>query len=684
MSNPSRVIAAIIAIAILALLVFMLIPRETDTPTPTPTPTATPPAPTPTPAPPTPTPTPLPPSPSEALSNLRATTADLDAYAFTRTVLEANVERMTASGTWIAPGAYDVSVSLPACPPAIPGGPAPDPADCLVLHAFREVKNGTVGHALSPDPSSGEWEPGSDLARYDLAYLDDGVSPAELLLGSIELNPQATVYELDGGGAPIYRLVIPDETGAITGLNIGRESHLLHSIILTTDDSHSVVWSFTRHDEPLAIPPPFGSNSTNPIEWLTRKTIRLVENDPRFGTTALRPFLANDAPTVAALADALLAGTPLPKDDFQITGRVLTIHFTDGTRFSLSQAASTTSSTPIEGHWFIHGPSPVVVQTDDLTDWWTAINDFFDPIDVIAWPSAVTLDQPARFSGQGWPDQTVVLSTDINGRKVEFGQASTTQGSWDWEGPLPEGIQPGLRTFRVSTPNPASFVRGPESASLVVHAPAAFAIDGREVRVAYATSGTSPIPNGAPLWAGKSEHHNQLLELLSAIDGAPAAAAPTHDIDRTNALHIVHSDDTETILYFAGDCGVVTETSVCSDNRWSMTHASSTSTIESAELSAWWQNRAVAMPVVELAEVPEPRGFSSNLNVRGKGWPVGSTVSIGITKEGVAVVTALADLYFGSFDVAVEHPDLFTGQLEITVTGTGPTPITITRSSPHL
>jgi hypothetical protein len=700
MFTPSRIAAATIAVVIIALVIYMAIPRETEDPAPTPTATARPTAtvgPTATVLPPTPTPTPRPPTPAEALSAVRAASADLDAYGFTFTRHEANIPQISATGTWLATGnhlaapAYDVSVSLPVCPPAVPGAPgdvpdapAPEESDCLLLHAFREIKNGSVSHSISPDRTVGEWALGSNLIPYGLAFLNHGISPIDRLLTTIELTPQAQVFEVAIDGIPVYQLIVPLENGETLWIHIGRDSSLLHLIIITGEPGTTRGWKFTRHDEPLAVAQPLVSDISDPIDWFSRKTIRLVEDDPRIASEPLRPFLAPDEPIVAALVDALTGSTPSPRVGTSLTGRFLTIHFTDGSRFAIGKTIHDATAQIVLDHFTLHSATPIVVRSEALAGWWGQLDSHFKTINPVTWPGRAVLDEPLRLSGQGWPDQTVVLSTTIDGKAIEFAEAQTTQGAWEWEGDLPEGIQPGAREFTASNANPGDFAHDAKIFTIAIEPPPAFAIDDRPIRVVYTTSTPSALPDGGPLWVGIPEHHDAILDLVSAIKGAATLPTLDREVDRTNALHINHLDGTATLIHFAGDCGSFTETTVCTDNRWIISHVDeagarigAVTTIDSPDLSLWWQQRESFMPPYEPVRVPDSVGQSDRITVRGQGWPTGGQVTVSIssvlnsTGDRTELFTGQANLYYGGFSIQVEHRAPLQGILEITVTGAG-------------
>ena len=673
-----------IALVLLAALL-MLAACSNSPATPSPTPTIGPPTATPTLSPPTPTPTPQPPSVSEALANASAALAELDAHRFSLSVTQANAPQMDASGIWIAPGSYDVSISLPVCPPSVPG--APSPSDCLFLPVYRELKSEGIVYGRPPIDSDGEWASGSELSRFDLGFLNEELSPAQHLLNTIDFTGEVFVSEGNVDGTPSYQIIVTRGSDQATWVHIKRDSSALLTVVLTSGESKQA-WGFTSHDEALAIPQPVANDTIDPLEWLERKTIRLVEDDPSFATVSLRPFSGTDAPTVSVLAKALSTGTAIHHDDFQTTGRVLTVHFTDGSRFTVSQAARKATDTRVADHWFLGAPSPIVVRSAKLTSWWSAIDDHFATVVVVVWPDSLALDEPARFSGQGWPDEIVVLSTDVDGHKVEFGEARTAQGGWEWEGPVPEGVQPGLREFRASVKHPATFERRPETKRIAVRVPAAFAVDGRQVHVVYATDGPSPLPAGAPLWVGRPEHHDSILRLLSTINDAAKVDAPSTDVDHTSSLHIGHADGTETLLHFAGDCGVVTPTTVCSDNRWTLSHVnqngtqtSPTTAIDSSHLSAWWRQLTIIMPPVEPLVIPEAIGTSDVITISGQGWPTGDGLTIQITGQATELVTAYVSLYFGGYSTSIDHLTSRPGPLEITVKGTGANAPSVTRST---
>lgn len=664
---------------------------------PTATPTATV---TPTPIPPTPTPTPLPPSAGVALANARTAAAELDAYRFSLSVMQGNVAQMEVTAAWVAPGFYEASVSLPVCPPAVPGAPAP--TDCLLLSAYQEIKSQEVTYMRSPNRTDGQWEIGGDLSRYGLGFLNEGVSPAQHLLSTIDLAGDTVVSETMVGGVQAYQIVARPGPGKTTWIRIKRDSNELLSVALV-DGGATWEWAFTSHDEPLAVDspalpathPPVAIEDGNPLRWLATKTIRLVENDPRFATTSLRPFLSSDAPTVTALIDALSTGTVLSKDDFLITGRVLTIHFTDGSRVQLMRAADKATREPIADHWFLVGGSSVAVRSAEITEWWGGLDDHFTRVDAVTWPSSVAVDETARFSGQGWPDEMVVLSTVINERRVEFGEARTTMGAWEWEGDIPVTIQPGVIEISVDGAQPGTFVHRPETKEISVRWPAGLSIDGRQARVIYATDGISALPTGAPLWSGKPEQRDAVRDLLATITDAPDARdalAPTAEIDRTNALHIGHPDGTETILHLAGACGVVTATTVCSDNRWAIsqvspdgTQISPTRYIDSSDLSGWWRQRARSMPHVEPLVIPNE--VRSYIQISGEGWPVGESVTIQVISfvgsQETGQVSVQANLEFGRYLVDIQHTATGPGTLEVTVTGQGANAPSVTRSTQY-
>jgi hypothetical protein len=661
---------------------------KTFLPTATPTATATP-----TPMPPTATPTPRPPSADVALANARAAVAELDAYRFTLEVTRGNVAQMEVAGVWVAPGFYDASVLLPVCPPAVPGAPAP--TDCLLLTTYQEIKSQGTAYSRSSTLTDGQWEIGSDLARYDLGFLNEGISPAQHLLSTVDVGGDIVVSETMVGAVQAYQIVARPGPGKTTWLRVKRDSNELLSVAVV-DGGTTQEWTFTSHDEALAVEPPalpathppVAIEDRNPVRWLAAKTIRLVENDPRFATTSLRPFVSSDAPIVNALIDALSTGTVLPKGDFQITGRVVTLHFTDGTRFQLMQAADKATREPIADHWFIVADSSVVVRSADITGWWGGIDDHFTPVGAVTWPGSVVVDKTARFSGQGWPDEIVILSTVINERRVEFGEARTTMGAWEWEGDLPNTIRPGVIEINVNGAQPGTFVHRPETKEIIVRWPSGFAIDGRQARVVYATDGTSSLPTGAPLWSGKPEQRDSLRKLLATINDAPNAQAPTTEINRNHALHIGHPEGSETLLHFAGACGVLTETTVCSDNRWAVSHVDQVGTqispvryIDSSDLSGWWRQRARTMPHVESLSIPDE--VRSHIQISGDGWPIGESVTIQITSRGEVLVNDRVDLNFGSFSIHIAHLAPLPGALEVTVMrqrGNGPS---VTRSTQY-
>ncbi len=668
-------------------------PDATPTPRtllPTATPTATA---TPTPMPPTPTPTPRPPSADKALADAGAAVAELDAYRFTLEVAQGNVAQVEVTGVWVAPGFYEASVALPVCPPSVPGAPAP--TDCLLLPAYQEIKSQEATYMRSPTLADGQWEIGSNLARYNLGFLNEGVSPAQHLLSTIDVSGDIVVSETMVGGVQAYQIVARPGPGKTTWIRMNRASSELLSVAVV-DGGATQEWTFTSHDEALAVEPPALPATQppgviedgNPLRWLAAKTIRLVENDPRFATTSLRPFSSSDALIVNSLTDALSTGMVLSKDNFQITGRVLTIHFTDGSRVQVMQAADKATREPVADHWFLVGGSSVAVRSAEITKWWGGLDDHFTAVEAVTWPNGVSVDETARFSGEGWPDEMVVLSTVINERRVEFGEARTTMGAWEWEGTIPAVIQPGVMEISVSGAQPGIFVHRSETKEISVGWPAGLSVDGRQARVIYATDGTSSLPTGAPLWSGKPEQRDAVRDLLAIINDAPNAQAPAAAIDLTNALHIGHPDGTETLLHLAGACGVVTATTVCSDNRWAVSHVDQSGTqisparyIDSQSISHWWRQRARTMPHVEPLVVPDT--VRSHIQIMGEGWPIGESVTIQVTSQGEVLVNDRVDLNFGSFFIHIPHLAPLSGALQVTVIGQGANAPSVTRSTEY-
>ena len=388
------------------------------------------------------------------------------------------------------------------------------------------------------------------------------------------------------------------------------------------------------------------------------------------------------------LTDALSTGMVLSKDDFQITGRVLTIHFTDGSRVQVMQAADKATREPVADHWFLVGGSSVAVRSAEITKWWGGLDDHFTAVEAVTWPSGVAVDETARFSGQGWPDEMVVLSTVINECRVEFGEARTTMGAWEWAGAIPAVVQPGVMEISVSGAQPGIFVHRSETKEISVGRPAGLSLDGRQARVLYATDGTSSLPTGAPLWSGKPEQRDAVRDLLAIINDAPNAQAPAAAIDLTNALHIGHPDGTETLLHLAGACGVVTATTVCSDNRWAVSHVDQSGTqisparyIDSLSMSHWWRQRSRTMPHVEPLVVPDT--VRSHIQIMGEGWPIGESVTIQVTSQGEVLVNDRVDLNFGSFFIHIPHLAPLAGALQVTVIGQGANAPSVTRSTEY-
>jgi hypothetical protein len=626
----------------------------------------------------------MPPSGEEALASARAAVADLDAYRFSLTITQARVTQIDVTGIWVAPGFYDASVSLPVCPPAVPGAPAP--TDCLLLPTYQEVALEGVAYSRAAARSDGGWTRESVLAPYDRGFAKEGISPAQQLISDVELRGDVVVSEATVVGVLAYQIVSHSAQGETTRVRIARQTNQLLSVTLVASGS-TEEWAFSSHDEPLAVVRPVADAVANPVEWLERKAVRLVEDDSSKASGQLRPFLASDEPIVAALVGALSGGTTIPSTGVRPQGRVLTIHFTDGTSFALAQAFSDDAGGRIADSWYIQGDSPVVVRAAEITDWWLGIDAYFAPVPAMTWPNSVITGEPARFSGRGWPDEVVILSAVINERMVEFAEARTTNGDWTWEGLVPAAVQPGTVEITVGGKMPGVFVHKPASQEIAVHWPTGFAVGGRQARVIYGTR-TSAFPVGAPLWSGKIEHRNAVQELVAIVNDAPDAVAPASEVDRSNALHIGHPDGTETLFHFAGDCGVFTPTSVCSDNRWAITHVDQGGGniaperyIDAPALSVWWRQLNVLATLSEPLGVPDTVGLS--IPITGEGWATGERVTILIAMEGSELVSTHADLRFGEFALDIQHLAIHPGRLVVTVIGQGANAPSATRSSEY-
>ena len=633
------------------------------------------------------TPTPQPPSASEVIRDVRGSLEDLNTYHFALTITEGEAFLLEATGDWIFPADYDISISLPLCPPQAPGGLVPDSAHCLPIHAYRETKSGSVTATRTPFLADGEWGTESHLDRYNLAFLSDGRSPIHQLLRSIGFDDDAIVRETTYDGIPAYQVASSPGAGHAPRsvvMTIARDTSALLAIDLGLVDS-TQQWIFTRHDEPIIIVLSFANDTEDPLEWLEHKTIRLVENDSSFATSALRPFLNSDAKIVADLAEILSDGSMHSAGDYQSNGRILTIHFTDGTSFALSQAAAINTIEPITDHWYLHALEPIVVRSSDFTAWWNAIDDHFAPVNLITWPTTIAAGERLLFAGEGWPDQQVVLDIFIDDRFVTFGEVQTTQGAWQWAGLIPDGIELGLRDFRISTPVPTDFTRAAVIETISIQPPSAFAIDERRATAIYATADPSFLPTGAPLWVGLPEHRDAILKLITAINGAREVPTPSTESDRTSTLHIGHPDGTETLLHFAGACDEITETTSCSDNRWMLTHADAQgdqiappTTVDSVGISAWWGQRANTMPGVAPLIILTPLDAAGSFTFSGHGWPTGDSVNIMVSSAGEQLATATAPLTFGNFSVKISRPPFTPKEILVTATGSGLNGSTVT------
>jgi hypothetical protein len=668
----------------LALLITILGVAGCGRPDATPTPMIVLPTVTPTLRPPIPTPTPLPPSAREALASARAAVAELKAYRFSLSTKQTDVAQMEVTGIWTAPGFYDAVVSLPLCPPDVPGAPAP--TSCLLLPIYREISLEGGAYSRAEAHSGGGWTPGSLLSFYDYGFVKEGVSPAQQLLSRVNLHEDVFVSEIAVGTALAYQVISRSAQGETTSIRIDRQSNQLLSVAITGNRLQEE-WTFSSHDEPLAVARPVPDTAANPVDWLDRKVVRLVEDDLSFPSRQLRPFSARDEPIVTTLINAISGGRTAPITGVRPQGRELTIHFTDGTFFALAQAFSDDTGGRLADSWYIQGASSVVLRAAELSDWWFSIDDYFTPVSTVVWPDSVTTGKIVRFSGRGWPDEVVILSAVLNERKFEFGEARTAMGAWVWEGFMPVAVQPGTLQVTVRGKIPGVFVHKPESHEIAVGWPDGFAIKSGQARVVYAT-GASEFPVGMPLWSGKIEHRKAVQELVAIVNDAPGSVALGSKVDRSSTLHIVHPDGTEALFNFAGDCGVFTKASVCSDNRWAIAHVdqsgkhlSPETYIDSPNLSAWWHQADVQATAMEPLRVPEQTG--SSLSISGEGWVTGETVSIVITMNESELLSTHADLRFGEFSVEVQHLALHSGRLVVAIIGQGLNPLSVTQSTEY-
>ncbi len=638
-----------------------------------------------------PTPTPHPPTESEALAAARMAVSSTDSYHFSLQVKDRGIPQMGATGTWIAPNSYDVTLSLPVCPPPVPSTPgmpsSPDSTALVACDLFPTYQAVNLEGALySRLPGGivgarGDWVPLNDLNPYGLSFLNENSSPVKYLLDTVELYPGSTMSEKLLNGALAYEIVARATSGTSTSVRIEQNSYDLLSLAIASGDS-TQEWTFTRHNEPLAVKRPVANDARDPIEWLAYKTVRLIENSPLFDTASLRPFSkSSDAMIVESFISALSAGTTVPQSDFQKSGRVLTVHFTDGTRFSLSQARAISTGQPVADHWYVRAESTVVVRSPELTDWWSNVPAYFAPVETVTWPDIVAVDSSSKFSGRGWPSEIVTLSIIIDGNKVEFGKAQTTTGVWEWEGYLPSNLQPGLVEVTITGNQQAIFVHTSASKKIVARWPSGFSIHNRHAEVIYTSVDSLALTNGDPLWAENPEDHDSIRELLVTINNAPRTQAPLTEVDQIGALHIGHPDGTETLLRFAGDCGVLTKTTGCSDNRWVVSHITESATqispaqyyIDAPSLSSWWRQRAATKSLVELLVVPALT--TPSIYVSGEGWPAGEGITIQVVHTTAhnknRIVTIEEILEFGSYFVRINLPQLLPGQLEVIVTGQG-------------
>jgi hypothetical protein len=650
----------------------------------TPTPMTVVPTVTPTIGPPTPTPTPMPPAAEEAVASARAVASELKAYRFSLSTTQADVVHMEVTGIWAVPGFYDAVVSVPVCPPAVPGAPAP--RDCLLLPAYQEVMLDGVAYSRAPTPSNGEWVRESLLFSSNRGFVKKGVSPALQLLSGVDLHQDVVVSEMTVGDVPAYQIVSRSAKGEITRIRIDRQSSQLLSVQIVANGLNEE-WTFSSHDEALAVLRPIPSTTANPVDWLEHKVVRLIEDDSSFPSGQLRPFSASDEPIVTALVSAFSGGRTIPNTGIRPQGRMLTIHFTDGTFFTLAQAFSHDHGGRVADSWYIQGESSVVVRASALTAWWSHVDDYFPPLSNMTWPSSVTTGQLALFSGRGWPDEVVILSTVINERNVEFGEARTRKGVWAWEGSVPVAVQPGTMEVTVGGKTQGLFVHKPQSQVIAVDWPGGFQIRGRQAYVVYVT-GASSFPVSAPLWSGKVEHREAVQELIAIVNDALTVVAPTSKVDRSSTLHIVHPDSTKTLFTFAGDCGVFTTMSVCSDNRWSVTHVDSSGEhvtpetyIDAPDLSAWWKQQNILATTIEPLKITETEGQS--ISISGEGWATGTSVTVLIMMDGSELISTHADLHFGEFSLEIKLLPMDPGRLDVTVIGQGVSPLVVTRSTDY-
>ena len=227
----------------------------TTTPTPTSEPTSTPiPTSTPTPA--------LPPA-DEVLAAARDAIDGLEAYRYSFAISGPARSDTEGTGAWVAPGDYQLLVSIALCPPPVPGGETPDQTDCDFVPVYEAI--GANGQAYA-NPFDGEWSEGTQASRFGVDFIDDDPSPARTALeggGPAELlRLEAEVVD----GTPVYRVVFTAEplpagadygTLAFYELLLDRESNWPVDFVIS-DGSVRKHWAFTGHNDPITIQRPAG------------------------------------------------------------------------------------------------------------------------------------------------------------------------------------------------------------------------------------------------------------------------------------------------------------------------------------------------------------------------------------------------------------------------------------------